>query len=265
MPAEDRETVIKVDNLTALSGDQRVLNGLSFGTYREEVLGLIGISGTGKSVLLDNLIGLTEPDEGSVQVLGQPVHQLPREGLNRLRRRWGVLFQQGALFSAFNVFQNIAFPMRELCKEGAAIDEDMIRELVQLKLSMVGLEPEAAWKYPSELSGGMAKRVALARALALEAELLFLDEPTAGLDPISASEIDTLLINLREEMRLSAFMITSDLQSLAALCDRIAVLDRGRLLTVGTLEEVTAFDHPLVQQIFQRRPGDEILRALPPY
>jgi phospholipid/cholesterol/gamma-HCH transport system ATP-binding protein len=265
MAAQDREAVIKVDNLTAWSGGQRVLNGLSLETYREEVLGLIGISGSGKTVLLQHLIGLLEPDEGSVQVLGQSVHQLSREELNRLRRRWGVMFQQGALFSAFNVFDNIAFPMRELRKEGEDIDEDAIRELVRLKLNMVGLEPEAAWKHPSELSGGMAKRVALARALALEAELLFLDGPTTGLDPISASEIDALLINLRREMRLSVFMITPDLQSLAALADRIAVLDQGRLLTVGTLEEVAAFDHPFVQQIFQRRPGDEILRALPPY
>jgi phospholipid/cholesterol/gamma-HCH transport system ATP-binding protein len=265
MAAQDREAVIKVDNLTAWSGGQRVLNGLSLETYREEVLALIGISGSGKTVLLEHLIGLLEPDEGSVQVLGQSLHQLPREELNRLRRRWGVMFQQAALFSAFNVFDNIAFPMRELRKEGEHIDEDVIRELVRLKLNMVGLEPEAAWKHPSELSGGMAKRVALARALALEAELLFLDGPTTGLDSVSASEIDALLINLRKEMRLSIFMITPDLQSMAALSDRVAVLDQGRLLAVGTLEKVAALDHPFVREIFQRRPGDEILRALPSY
>lgn len=262
---DDREIVIQVENLHTRLGGQDVHRGLSLNVYRGEVLGVIGTTGSGKTTLLHQVIGLLTPVEGSIHVLGKHIHYQETEDVRLLRRRWGVLFQQGALFSALNVYDNIAFPMRELRKEGEDIDEDTIRQLVAVKLHMVGLKPADAWKHPAELSGGMQKRAALARALALEAELLFLDEPTTGLDPISASEFDTLLDELHHELNLSVLLITHDLHSLAALSDRVAVLDEGKLLTIGTLVEVAAFDHPFVQNFFQRRRGDDELRALPAY
>ncbi|HET6655502.1 MAG TPA: ATP-binding cassette domain-containing protein [Gammaproteobacteria bacterium] len=262
---EDREVVIEVNDLHTRIGKQEVHRGLSFKVYRGEVLGVIGTTGSGKTTLLRQIIGLIRPASGWVEVLGQRIHSLEGEEVRLLRRRWGVLFQQGALFSALTVFDNIAFPIRELRKEGEDIEEEAIRDLVGVKLHIVGLDPEDAWKYPAELSGGMLKRAALARALALEAEMLFLDEPTTGLDPISASEFDTLLDQLHHELNLTALMITHDLHSLAALSDRIAVLDEGKLLTIGSLVEVAEFDHPFIQDFFRRRRGDEELRALPSY
>lgn len=262
---DDREVVIEVDNLHTCLGGEEIHRGLNLKVYRGEVLGVIGTTGSGKTTLLRQIIGLIKPSKGSIHVLGRQIHSLEGEDVRLLRRRWGVLFQQGALFSALTVFDNVAFPMRELRKEGVEIEEEAIRELVGVKLHMVGLEPEDAWKYPAELSGGMLKRAALARALALEAELLFLDEPTTGLDPISASEFDTLLDELHHELNLTALMITHDLHSLAAISDRIAVLDEGRVLTVGTLVEVAEFDHPFVREFFQRRRGDDELRALPTF
>jgi phospholipid/cholesterol/gamma-HCH transport system ATP-binding protein len=261
----EREVVIQIDNLHTSFDNQPIHRGLSLKVYRGEILGIVGTTGSGKTTLLLQVIGLLRPDEGDVHVLGRHIHHVETEDVRLLRRRWGVLFQQGALFSALNVYDNVAFPMRELRKEGEIIGEDLIRELVAIKLHMVGLKPDDAWKYPSELSGGMQKRAALARALALEAELLFLDEPTTGLDPISASEFDTLLNELHHELGLTALMITHDLHSLAALSDRIAVLDEGKVLTIGTLTEVAEFDHPFVRQFFRRRRGDDELRALPTY
>ncbi|HET8551028.1 MAG TPA: ATP-binding cassette domain-containing protein [Gammaproteobacteria bacterium] len=263
--SEEREVVIDVKDLHTRIGKQDVHRGLNLKVYRGEVLGVIGTTGSGKTTLLRQIIGLISPTSGTVDVLGKRIHSLEGEEVRLLRRRWGVLFQQGALFSAFTVFDNIAFPMRELRKEGEEFDEDSIRDLVAVKLHMVGLDPDDAWKYPAELSGGMLKRAALARALALEAELLFLDEPTTGLDPISASEFDTLLDQLHHELNLTALMITHDLHSLAALSDRIAVLDEGKLLTTGTLVEVAEFDHPFIKEFFRRRRGDDELRALPAY
>jgi phospholipid/cholesterol/gamma-HCH transport system ATP-binding protein len=262
---EEREVVIEVDDLHTWLGRQEVHRGLNLKVYRGEILGVIGTTGSGKTTLLRQVIGLISPTSGSVDVLGERIHSLEGREVRMLRRRWGVLFQQGALFSALNVFDNIAFPMRELRKEGEVIEEGAIRALVGVKLHMVGLAPDAAWKYPAELSGGMLKRAALARSLALEAELLFLDEPTTGLDPISASLFDKLLDQLHHELNLTALMITHDLHSLAALADRVAVLDEGKLLTIGTLEEVAEFDHPFVQKFFSRRRGDDELRALPSY
>ncbi|HET6632262.1 MAG TPA: ATP-binding cassette domain-containing protein [Rhodanobacteraceae bacterium] len=259
------QAVIKVENLHKALGGQEIHKGLDLEVRRRELMTVIGTSGSGKTTLLHQIIGLLQPDEGSIEVLGKTINDLEGEEARLLRRRWGVLFQKGALFSAMNVYDNIAFPVRELRKEGLAVDENMLRDGIALKLHMVGLKPEDAWKFPYELSGGMAKRAALARALMLEAELLFLDEPTTGLDPASASDFDTLIDELHEELELTALMITHDVCSVAALSDRVAVLDEGRLVTVGTLEEVAAFDHPFIEDFFRARHGEDKLRSLPTY
>ncbi|HEX7341975.1 MAG TPA: ATP-binding cassette domain-containing protein [Rhodanobacteraceae bacterium] len=249
--------------MTKRYGDQQVHRGLDLDVRRGEFLSMIGSSGSGKSTLLRQIIGLERPDAGSIRVLGATLNTLGGEAARLLRQRWGVLFQQGALFSALNVYDNIAFPMRELRKEGWVVKESMIRDSVALKLHMVGLKPEDAWKYPAELSGGMLKRAALARALMLEAELLFLDEPTTGLDPASSAEFDAMLGTLHKELNVTVMMVTHDLYSMAALSDRIAVLDGGKLVTVGTLPEVAAFDHPFIRDFFRARRNEDPLRGLP--
>jgi phospholipid/cholesterol/gamma-HCH transport system ATP-binding protein len=265
MSSTNTDIAIKVSDLHKCFGDQPVHQGLDLEVKRGEFLSVIGTSGSGKSTLLHQIIGLLQPDSGSIQVLGQPVNDLESEAARLLRRRWGVLFQKGALFSALTVYDNLAFPMRELGKEGQKIDEDMLRHSVALKLHMVGLKPDDAWKYPSELSGGMLKRAALARALMLEAELLFLDEPTTGLDPMSCSEFDAMLSELHEELNLTAIMVTHDLHSVATLSDRVAVLEDGKLITIGTLEEVAQCDHPFINDFFRSRRGEKQLRDLPQY
>ena len=265
MQTSAKQPAIKVSNLHKNFGDQKVHQGLNLEVERGEFLSVIGTSGSGKSTLLDQIIGLVKPDSGSIEVLGQPVHELQGLAARVLRRRWGVLFQRGALFSALTVFDNVAFPMRELRKEGRAIEEDMLCESVALKLHMVGLKPADAWKRPAELSGGMLKRAALARALMLEAELLFLDEPTTGLDPVSSSEFDDMLGELHKELKLTAMMVTHDLHSMATLSDRVAVLEEGKLITIGTLQEVAGFDHPFIREFFRSRRGESQLRDLPGY
>lgn len=254
--------VIEIHDLHKRFGGQQVHDGIELEVRRGEFLSVIGTTGSGKSTLMHQVIGLLRPDAGSIHVLGYPVNELDGTAARSLRRRWGVLFQRGALFSAFNVFDNIAFPMRELRKEGWSIDEAMLRDSVALKLHMVGLEPDAAWKHPSHLSGGMLKRAALARALMLEAELLFLDEPTTGLDPASSAEFDAMLGELHEELNLTVMMISHDVYSVAALSDRVAVLDGGKLVTVGTLREVAGFDHPFVRDFFRARRDEIPLRDL---
>lgn len=263
MLSTQENLVVDVRGLCTRLNGHWIHQDLNLQLKRDQVLAIIGGSGSGKTVLMHHIIGLLKPAAGTVQVLGSSIHHLAPDEIRRRGRRWGVLFQQGALFSALNVFDNVAFPLREMKKDRELIDEDSIRELVFLKLQMVGLDTDDAWKYPSELSGGMVKRAALARALALEAELLFLDEPTAGLDPILAGEFDSLLLELRKELRLSVLLITHDLNSLATLSDQVAVLGEGRLLTTGTLEEIAQFDHPFVQQFFHHRQGEARLRALP--
>lgn len=254
--------VIAIHGLHKRFGAQQVHAGIDLEVRRGEFMSVIGTSGSGKSTLLHEVIGLIRPDSGSIRVLGAAVGELDGGSARALRRRWGVLFQQGALFSAFNVFDNIAFPMRELRKEGWSLDEDMLRAGVALKLHMVGLAPDTAWKRPAELSGGMLKRVALARALMLEAELLCLDEPTTGLDPAASAEFDAVLGALHKELNLTVMMITHDLYSMAALSDRIAVMDAGKLVVVGTLQEVARFDHPFIRDFFGARRKEVPLRDL---
>lgn len=259
------EPVIRIENLHKRFGNQQIHKGLDLEVQRGEFLSVIGTSGSGKSTLLNQVIGLVKPDAGSIHVLGATINELDAEAARLLRRRWGVLFQHGALFSAFDVFDNIAYPMRELRKEGWSIDEGMLRDSVALKLHMVGLNPADAWKRPSELSGGMLKRAALARAIMLEAELLFLDEPTTGLDPASSSEFDAMLGELHKELNLTVMMVTHDLYSMATLSDRVAVLDDGKLITAGTLQEVANFDHPFIRDFFRSRRGEKQLHGLSNY
>lgn len=259
---EAKENVIAVKKLTTRLGGRTIHRDLDLEVRRGEVMGLIGSSGGGKTVLMQHIMGLLKPVSGSIELFGEAIEEMTSEEFRHIALRWGVLFQQGALFSALTVFDNIAFPFRELKKYGEGVDDDTMRQLVFLKLKMAGLEAEDAWKYPAELSGGMVKRAALARALALDAELLFLDEPTSGLDPIRSAEFDSLLLELRQEMRLSALLVTHDLDSLALLCDRISILDEGKVLATGTLEEVARMDHPFVKDFFKTRPGEKRLRSI---
>lgn len=265
MANRDHESVISVRDLSTRINGNWVHRGLSLDVRRGEIFAVIGGSGAGKTVLLRHLVGLSRPVAGTVRVLGMPVHDISLETARKLGRRLGILFQKGALFSAMTVFENVAFPIREMRQEGEHMDDESLRELVFLKLDMVGISHSDAWKFPAELSGGMNKRVALARALALEAELLFLDEPTASLDPVRAAEFDELLADLRRDLGLSVMMITHDLASLAALSDRVAVLADGRVITTGTLEEVAEYDDPFVRRFFHRRPGEDRLRSIPTY
>ncbi|MGC8466627.1 MAG: ABC transporter ATP-binding protein [Acidithiobacillus sp.] len=223
-----------------------------------EILSIVGGSGSGKTTLLRAMVGLVPHVEGDIRILGSSLAELQGRAAVALRRRWGMLFQQGALFSALTVFENIAFPMREW----GGLSEGDIRELVGLKLQMVGLRPADAYKLPAELSGGMVKRAALARALALEAEILFLDEPTSGLDPITAADFDDLLREVHRDIGLTVVMVSHDLDSIAATSDRIAVLSQGKVLTVGPLSEVAEVDDPYVREFFHGERGERVLKAL---
>ncbi|MCY0872170.1 MAG: ATP-binding cassette domain-containing protein [Acidithiobacillus caldus] len=223
-----------------------------------EILSIVGGSGSGKTTLLRAMVGLVPHVEGEIRILGSSLAQLRGRAAVALRRRWGMLFQQGALFSALTVFENIAFPMREW----GGLSERDIRELVSLKLQMVGLRPADAYKLPAELSGGMVKRAALARALALESEILFLDEPTSGLDPITAADFDDLLRDVHRDVGLTVVMVSHDLDSIAATSDRIAVLSQGKVLTIGSLQEVAEVDDPYVREFFHGERGERLLKAL---
>lgn len=242
----DREVVIEVRGLVTAYGTHVVHDNLDLDVYRGEVLGVVGGSGTGKSVLLRAIIGLKKPSAGTVKVLGVDVTQAPDAERREIEKRWGVLFQDGALFSSLTVLQNVEAPMREHLNMSHA----MMKALGQLKISMVGLPPLACGKFPSELSGGMRKRAGLARALALDPEIVFLDEPTAGLDPIGAAAFDDLIGQLQQSLGLTVFMVTHDLDSLHAICDRIAVLAEKKVLTTGTMADMLKVDHPWVHEYF---------------
>ncbi|MGA0778761.1 MAG: ABC transporter ATP-binding protein [Gemmobacter sp.] len=242
-----REAVIAVRGLGTRFGPQVVHRALDLDLWRGEVLGVVGGSGSGKSVLLRTITGLNIPVAGSVKVFGTEVGGAAPEALAALETRWGVMFQDGALFSALTVRENVEVPLRGV--EG--LPEGIRRELADLKIAMVGLPPEAGDKYPAELSGGMRKRGGRARALARDPELLFLDEPTAGLDPIGAAAFDRLLVDLAGALGLTVFLVTHDLDTLIATASRVAVLAEGRVLVEGTMEAMRTVDHPWVREYFQ--------------
>ncbi len=244
--AKDDEIVIRVAHLQNSFGSQVVHKDVNLEVRRGEIIGVVGGSGTGKSVLMRSIIGLQEPGAGEIEVLGENVATLDAAAAKDLRRRWGVLFQNGALFSSLTVAENIEAPMREFFH----LDQALMDEIASYKIAMVGLPQLAGPKFPSELSGGMRKRAGLARALALDPALLFLDEPTAGLDPIGAAAFDELIKGMRDTMGLTVFLITHDLDTLYAICDRVAVLGDGVMLKVGTIPELLEFDHPWVREYF---------------
>jgi len=242
----DPETPILVRRLVSRFGDHVVHDGVDLTVRRGEVLGVVGGSGTGKTVLLNTIIGLRRPDAGEVRVFGKNPHSSSVREKTEIDRRWGVLFQQGALFSSLTVKENVAAPMHEHTK----LSEELIGELAELKIALAGLPAEAASKVPAELSGGMRKRASLARALALDPELLFLDEPTAGLDPIGGQAFDVLIRNLSDSLGLTVFMITHDLDTLYAICDRVAVLADKKVVAVGPVSELEKNEHPWIQEYF---------------
>lgn len=243
---EAREAVIQVRGLRTQFGDHIVHDGLDLDVYRGEVLGVVGGSGSGKSVLLRAIVGLLRPKQGSVVVFGTDMLNATDEIRAKIEQRWGVMFQDGALFSSLTVCENIEVPMREQTD----LSPKTRRALAELKVSMVGLPPNARDKYPSELSGGMRKRAGLARAIALDPEIVFLDEPTAGLDPIGAAAFDALIKKLQTTMGLTVFMVTHDLDSLHAVCDRIAVLAEKKVFVTGSMKDMMKVDHPWVHEYF---------------
>jgi len=242
----NEEPVIRMENVGTRFGDQVVHRDINLSVNRGQILGIVGRSGSGKTTLMREMIGLQQPSEGSVHLFGRALDELEPDELAGLHQRCGMLFQGGALFSAFNVFENIAFPLRE----SRFVEESLVRKLVCMKLGMVGLGREAALALPAELSGGMVKRAALARALALEPELLLLDEPTSGLDPLASEEFIKLLSALHQELRFTLVMVTHDLDVMHDLCDLLAVLADGRLLAYGSPAEVRESEEPLVREFF---------------
>ncbi len=242
----DRETVIAVKGLKNFLGHAWVHKDVNFEIYRGEVVAIIGASGCGKTTLLRSLLLLQEPAAGEITLFGKNLLKTRGHHLSILRRRWGMMFQSAALFSSMDVLENVMFPM----DENLSLTRETKRELAQLKLRMCGLEASVAGKYPSELSGGMQKRVALARAIALDPELLFLDEPSAGLDPESAAALDSHLIHLRESMGLTQVMVTHDLDTLWSVPDRVMFLGDGEVLALCPMRELVKHQHPLIKAYF---------------
>jgi phospholipid/cholesterol/gamma-HCH transport system ATP-binding protein len=248
------EPVISVRDVVVGFGDQLVLDGLSLDVRGGEILGVVGGSGAGKSVLLRTIIGLIHKRSGTIRVFGVSPDEAGEDEWRGIERRWGILFQQGALFSSLTARENIEFPMRQYLR----LSERLMADLAMVKLEMVGLSPDDARKFPAELSGGMTKRVGLARALALDPEIVFLDEPTSGLDPIAAAEFDTLIRTLQRTLGITVFMVTHDLDSLNAACDRVAALADGRIVAEGPMAAMLASHHPWVREYFgggRRRVG----------
>ena len=241
--------VVSVEGVVTRFGEQTVHNGVSFSLPRGVIAAVIGGSGTGKSVLLKELLGLLRPTAGTLKLFGVDVWNAPESELEKVRRRYGVLFQNGALFSALSVAENVATPLREQ----RAIPEALMEDVVTLRLALSGLSHEVGLKMPSELSGGMRKRAALARALALEPELLFLDEPTSGLDPINARGFDRVIRTLCDSMGLTVLMVTHDIDTLASVVDVVIALGEGKVLAQGSFKEVSAVQHPWIQSYFSAR------------
>jgi phospholipid/cholesterol/gamma-HCH transport system ATP-binding protein len=243
----DGDYPIIVHGLTNAFGAQVVHENLSIAVKRGEIIGVVGGSGTGKSVLMRSIIGLQIPTDGSIEVLGESITDAKADDDIDIRSRWGVLFQGGALFSTLTVAENVEVPLRQFYPE---ISDALRREIALYKVVLSGLPESAADKFPGELSGGMRKRAGLARALSLDPELLFLDEPTAGLDPIGAAAFDRLIMELQDTLGLTVFLITHDLDTLYEICDRVAVLADKRVIAVGTIPELLATDHPWIQEYF---------------
>jgi phospholipid/cholesterol/gamma-HCH transport system ATP-binding protein len=251
MAQEQKDAVIKVRDVVVGFGPTTVLNHIALDVRRGEILGFVGGSGAGKSVLMRTIIGLLPMREGKIEVFGVDMGRAREDERQAVEQRWGVLFQQGALFSSLTVRQNVQFPMREFLK----LSQRLLDEVAVAKLEMVGLPADVAEKFPSELSGGMTKRVALARALALDPEIVFLDEPTSGLDPISAGDFDRLIKTLQHTLGLTVFMVTHDLDSLHTVCDRIAVLADGKVIAAGPMSEMMASEHPWMKAYFRGERG----------
>lgn len=246
--ADEGEPVIRVRGLRNQFGDAVIHDGLDLDVRRGEILGVVGGSGTGKSVLMRSIIGLQQPAAGEITVFGEPTLGRDEAETVDIRRRWGVLFQGGALFSTLTVAENVQVPLREFYSE---LDQALLDQISSFKVVMTGLPADAGPKYPAELSGGMKKRAGLARALAMDPELLFLDEPTAGLDPIGAAAFDELTKSLQRTLGLTVFLITHDLDTLYAICDRVAVLADRRVTAIGTIDELLATDHPWINEYFK--------------
>jgi phospholipid/cholesterol/gamma-HCH transport system ATP-binding protein len=247
----NNDAVISVRDVMVVLNNQAVLNNLSLDVFRGEVLGFVGASGTGKTVLMRTILGLLPMRSGTIEVLGVDLGKASEKERRAVERRWGVLFQQGALFSSLTVIQNVQFPMREYLK----LSKRLMDEIAITKLEMVGLKPDVRDKFPAELSGGMIKRVALARALALDPEIVFLDEPTSGLDPIGAGDFDELIRTLQQTLGLTVYMVTHDLDSLHEICDRIAVLSEGKVIVNGPIATMLQSEHPWVREYFRGKRG----------
>ncbi len=253
----NEDLAVRVRGLVTRFGKVEVHKGLDLDVRSGEVLGVVGPSGEGKSVLLRQIVGLERPSEGAIEVFGRHVVGMAQADHRALERRWGVMFQDGALFSTLTIQENVEAPIREHTN----VAPHLARELAALKVSMAGLGADALEKKPSELSGGMRKRAALARALALDPELLFLDEPTAGLDPVTAGRFDALLKGLASAMDLTVFLVTHDLDTLHAVCDRVAVLHGGRVAAIGPLADVRRNEDPWIQDYFSGPRGRAALAA----
>ncbi|MEO8722225.1 MAG: ABC transporter ATP-binding protein [Sphingobium sp.] len=256
--ARNGDIAISIRGLRNSFGEQVVHEGLDLDVRRGEILGVVGGSGTGKSVLMRSIIGLQIPDAGEISVFGQLLEDQSIEDALALRKRWGVLFQGGALFSTLTVAENIAVPLREFYPN---IGSQLRDEIAAYKIRMTGLPADAGPKYPSELSGGMRKRAGLARALAIDPDLLFLDEPTAGLDPIGAAAFDEQTRQLQQILGLTVFLITHDLDTLYSICDRVAVLADQKVIAVGTIDELLATEHPWIQEYFNGPRGRAALSS----
>jgi phospholipid/cholesterol/gamma-HCH transport system ATP-binding protein len=250
---------IRVRGIVNRFGDQLVHDGVDLDVRNGEILGVVGGSGTGKSVLMRSIIGLKAPNAGEVEIFGEPMIGLDEGASLAIRKRWGVLFQGGALFSTLTVAENVQVPLREFYPD---LDQELLDEIAAYKVVIAGLPADAGPKYPSELSGGMKKRAGLARALALDPVLLFLDEPTAGLDPIGAAAFDELTLSLKKTLGLTVFLITHDLDTLYAICDRVAVLADKKVIAVGTIDELLALDHPWIQEYFNGPRGRAATAAI---
>ncbi len=253
---EHRECILEARGISVSFGSHRVLENLDLDIMRGEILGFVGASGAGKSVLLRTILQLSSRQSGTIRILGVDYDAADAQQRLELDMRLGVLFQHGALFSALTVLENIQVPMREYLD----LPNKLMDELALLKIELVGLRPEAADLYPSELSGGMIKRAALARALALDPDLVFLDEPTSGLDPISAAEFDELIAKLRDTLGLTVYMVTHDLDSLFSVCDRIAVLGNRHIALAGTVKDMLASDDPWIKSYFQGKRARSVVR-----